>query len=517
MGKRLKGTLSIYFLLSMLLVLSVVFTLLESLRLYGAAYFSSQNPEAVAESVFAAYDADVYSKYHLFAYSAYSDEGLDMDRIYDAAEFVANTTLQPEADGRSFWLRQVLADSDVSEYELTTDDDGEWMYLQMAQCAKEELLEDVISGLDDVVDELGDDNADTLNGIERDANDAMSQGSLKVDNYQWKIYGSLPRIRTKGDNKEVDTESESYTEAAATYIEHGNPITSMSSLKSHGILDLVIQDRSGISEKTVVKSELAYERTLEKGNMQSMHKDGFSVTNKALVLRYIDKYFNSYVDNKAWGALDYEKEYLIFGKDSDEGNLKAAVNSLLLVREGCNYITLTKDPEKLAVATSLATAIGILFVIPEFIPVIKQGILLAWAYGESILDLRTLLCGGKVSLIKSPAEWTLDIDSMGSISGSYLKAQENSAGISYEMYLNAMLFMQQQKKQSQRLLNLIEANIRSMEGRNAFSIDKTVLSMELQLTYQSSPLFLMFVDEIEDKPENFSFIRIIRYSYIDDT
>ena len=109
MGKRVKGTLSVYFLLSMLLVLSVVFTLLESLRLYGAAYFSSQNPDAVAESVFAAYDADLYSKYHLFAYSAYSEEGLELDKIYDAAELVANTTLQPQADGKSFWLRQVLA------------------------------------------------------------------------------------------------------------------------------------------------------------------------------------------------------------------------------------------------------------------------------------------------------------------------------------------------------------------------------------------------------------------------
>ena len=387
----------------------------------------------------------------------------------------------------------------------------------MAQCAKEELLEDVLTGLDDVVDKVGDDNSSTLNGIEENANNALSVGNMRVEGYQSKIYGSRRQTMLKGDERSEDTQSETYVEAAATVAVHGNPITSMSMLKSHGILDLVIQDSSGISEKTVVKKELPFERELSEGNYEETHGNGFSVANKALVQRYIDKYFNCYLDDGAWGALDYEKEYLLFGKDSDEANLKAAVNSILLVREGCNYITLSRDVEKQAIATSLATAIAILFVIPELIPAIKQGILLAWAYGESILDLRTLLSGGKVSLIKSPAEWTSDIDSMGAIGGSYLKAQENSAGVSYEMYLTAMLLIQQQKKQSQRLLNLIEANIRSLEGKQEFSIDKTMLSMELQLTYQSSPLFLMFVNELENKPENFSFIRIKKYSYLEDT
>ena len=491
-----KASLSIYFLISSLCILSVIFTLLESIRLYGAAYFSSQMQMNVAESVFAAYDKELYDRYHLFAYSAYGEEEPDFDEVYETASLVADTSLQPESDGKSFWLRQTLADSEVSMYELATDHNGSALYMQMAQCAKEELLEDVITGLEDVAETVNEDNSEIFDTIETNAENALS---------------------AENTGEEPEASDMEYMQAASVFSEYGNPLISASVVKSHGILDLVIQDTSGLSEKTLAEGDLPSNRNLCVGNYDGTHESGFTTSNKALALRYIDKYFNSYTGDNAWGALDYEKEYLVAGKKSDEANLKSVVNRLLLVREGCNFVALNRDAEKVSEATLVATAIAILCMIPEGIDAIKQGILLAWAYGESILDLRTLLTGGKVSMIKTPAEWTLDLKSLGALSGSYMKAIPNEAGVSYDMYLISMLFMQNAKKQVSRIIDLIEANIRTIEGNEKFRIDMDVLSMELQLRYESVPLYLMFVNEIEDKPESYSFLRIFRYSYLDDS
>ena len=44
-------------------------------------------------------------------------------------------------------------------------------------------------------------------------------------------------------------------------------------------------------------------------------------------------------------ALSYELEYLLCGKESDEKNLKATVNKLLLLREGVNFVYILADGE----------------------------------------------------------------------------------------------------------------------------------------------------------------------------
>ena len=41
-----------------------------------------------------------------------------------------------------------------------------------------------------------------------------------------------------------------------------------------------------------------------------------------------------------------------------------------------------------------------------------QGILLAWAYGEAIMDIRTLISGGKVPLVKNAEDWKLSLSGL---------------------------------------------------------------------------------------------------------
>lgn len=53
------------------------------------------------------------------------------------------------------------------------------------------------------------------------------------------------------------------------------------------------------------------------------------------------------------GLLDYEQEYIVFGKSSDKDNFKAAVSSISAIRLGCNMTYILTDTQKRVKHTSL--------------------------------------------------------------------------------------------------------------------------------------------------------------------
>lgn len=53
----------------------------------------------------------------------------------------------------------------------------------------------------------------------------------------------------------------------------------------------------------------------------------------------------------------------------------------------------------------------------------EKGILAAWAFCESVLDLRALLDGDKIPLIKSDTSWTSSLYGMTSMLTGQVKAK----------------------------------------------------------------------------------------------
>ena len=49
----------------------------------------------------------------------------------------------------------------------------------------------------------------------------------------------------------------------------------------------------------------------------------------------------------------------------------------------------------------------------EFAGALQKLLMLAWAYGESLLDVRTLLAKGKVPMLKAETEWKLPLEKLG--------------------------------------------------------------------------------------------------------
>ena len=180
-------------------------------------------------------------------------------------------------------------------------------------------------------------------------------------------------------------------------------------------------------------------------------------------------------------TLDYEMEYLIGGKNADQENLKAVVNRLLLMREGANLLYLETNPTKSQEAMDVALALTSAFANPELAEPVKHAILAAWAYAESISDVRILLNGGNVSLIKSDVQWHTDLKHLGDTLNTLEKNTEQE-GLSYGGYLQLLLWTMLNEKISQRSMNLIEQN-------TGVCMNQMVGKIKCSVEYEAQPLF----------------------------
>lgn len=109
--------------------------------------------------------------------------------------------------------------------------------------------------------------------------------------------------------------------------------------------------------------------------------------------------------NKFFGS---EMEYILYGKDTVEGNLNSAKATIFGIRFALNSIyALTSSDTRtpaLAAATAIAgwTGFGV--------PIVQTVILLAWSMAESMVDVDNLCNGEAVALYKSRGTWVLGME-----------------------------------------------------------------------------------------------------------
>ena len=178
-------------------------------------------------------------------------------------------------------------------------------------------------------------------------------------------------------------------------------------------------------------------------------------------------------------GLRYQVEYILEGKDNDLDNLKAVAGRLLIIREGVNFAHLLSEPGKRSQAAALAAAIAATFLIPPAASVIEKAVLLCWAFGESILDVRELLDGGKIPLVKSAGDWQLSLENLSNLLDS-LDTRRRSVenGMSYEDYLQVLLMSKSKSMKLKRGMDMVELGIRSMPQRERFRLDCCITAIE---------------------------------------
>ena len=249
----------------------------------------------------------------------------------------------------------------------------------------------------------------------------------------------------------------------------GNPADAVNSQRGIGALNLAIRDKSQISRATVNLSEYASGRSLNRGTGLNDSED-ISATERMLLEQYYYEKCSRYGAELDKALLKYQLEYMVYGKNSDWGNLEKMAENLLFLREASNMVYLFSCQPKVSEAEAVAAVLTAVMFVPELKDPVKYSILFAWTFAESISDLNILFSGGRVPLFKSDATWRLSLRGMFSFRDS-LNGGDLGEGLYYQDYLRARLFMTDLATKTMRLADIIEMDVRRTEGNGRFMLD----------------------------------------------
>lgn len=196
-----------------------------------------------------------------------------------------------------------------------------------------------------------------------------------------------------------------------------------------------------------------------------------------LINQYCGEFFLHAVSQEK-REVQYEMEYLLQGHSTDKRNLEETIGEIFLIRQGLNLIQILSDTGKRKEAEALAAVITGAAGLAPLIEVMVCFIMVVWAMGEAVMDLRSLLSGGKVPLWKSSKDWKLGLEgllSMGKEKQCPDLGQEGK-GFSYETYLKLLLLILPAAQKQKRIADVIQMNLQKKEqgfslGSCAYQVD----------------------------------------------
>ena len=167
-----------------------------------------------------------------------------------------------------------------------------------------------------------------------------------------------------------------------------------------------------------------------------------------------------------------------------------------------------KQQEAYGIATAIAASVGI----APAAGLIAQGILAAWAYAESILDVRTLLAGGRISWMKTAQSWTSSLSGMGELLSGNMRAKEQEGGEAYRDYLQKLLWLHSRRSLAYRAMDLMEL-YGEQNGNKTLRMDALIMELQADFSYEAEALFSKMVTITELPADRWEFTQAADYSY----
>ena len=538
--KNYKGSITVFAALSFMLIAQFIFTMLEVSRTIEVRKALQMNTESVLESIFANYCSPLWEEYRLLGTSVVNSDG---DLSFNNVQAELQNLTEVNLGGReksllagTSLLTAKMTDANVEEFLLMTDDAGAVFQELVCAYMKENLtyeaartIYDNLNDMKNAKDQYGD-AENSIDSARDSIKEAREEESRKEEELQKQTEDTkksgkdfskkkkqLPKMKgTSGGKVRVTSSKSSKVSSDATSAEmpeeEENILDIVSETKKNGVLSLVLPDDATLSNSAISLDSSVSHRTLEKGNSQREGSDDWY--SDVLLNQYFNNYFSCYTNQKSGHHMKYELEYLIAGKGEDAENLRTVIKELLAVREAVNMASIVTMEDKQAEALAMAVTLVGFTLNPAIIEFVKYAILAAWAFVESVLDLRTLLQGGKIPIIKTQLTWTSNLSELSSLLSGWSKAKESSTGFDYQSHMAALLFLQNNGKVCMRAMDMQEATVCSVEGYEDFKMDRVIVDAKVCATYEYSPVCLGFVTIVEKKMNNFRMQQTSHYSYL---
>lgn len=478
-----RGSITPFCALSMMLIASLLFALLESARVYGLDRYATLRAENGVDSVCAEFQPLLWKEYGLlFLDGAYGTEEFNLAYVSENLKAQIEKSCQTE-DGLLEWIGIDLFGLRVQDvvlegYALATDDNGELFLNYVAERMKETLP---IGLAEDIYEQyiLGNELEKEYDGVEE-----------SVVNAEQTLRGTRTEEREQIDMLE-----------------------SVAQMQKSFTLQTILEDVSAVSQKaSQVQSKLQTREKTEGTMKLTAEKEWYR---KLLVLAYLEEYFASYTNKKEGHFLEYEMEYVLCGKDTEWENLDATFDRILLVREAANLCYLLQDEEKMQLADGLANLLGLLVEgNPVAIKVFQAGIVGAWAYLESVLDVRALIAGDAISLVKQESEWTTDVANIITAFSANAKAKNCEGGWKYADYLKMLLFFSKDETLAFRMMEAMELSLQSYADYQNCKMNQMLVAMKCKICFESEPVFFSLVTVGDYSLGTFGFEKNVKRSYI---
>ena len=467
-----------YLSLVFILLISFAGAMLESASLQNVKNYRRADMTRAVESIFAEYQKELWEVYGIFALEgsyetgSYSEELLKERLAYYGASGM---------------------DQEITRIQLLTDQGASAFYEQVTAYMENKY------GLDKVKKLVG-------------QTDTWKAGEEALQNYE------RDGAKTEQELQELLSQKEEFPEEE-------NPLSHVAKLKSMPLVDLIMPKGRVMSKKSITLSEMVSHRKRNQGygDFSDVAGSGSTIS-KLLFGEYVLEHFKMASDSlqsgsgnynsgdsvggdfvrgdsanedfgngnlgdmAGAGSLDYELEYICRGNASDAQNLEETVRRILLLREGVNYGYLLTDEEAKAKAELLAVALAAVTGNEALVKGVKHLILLGWAYGESLVEVRQLLKGQEVVLIKTKEDWQvplLGIIALMGNPGAYDEQKTEQKGMSYESFLRLFLTIQSSETLAMRGLDIIEGQLQKNAGCERIHVDHCIDRLTAQIWMDS--------------------------------
>lgn len=462
----MRGYLTVYLSLSLALILSLVLTMVEGARLSTVRMEAECAGDIAMNSVLAEFHRELLEQYDLlFVDMSY---GTGTCRIENSAGHL-RTYMQKNFTGQEDslfpvrdWLSLTVDKAAIKEYSLASDDGGNVMKAQALVYMKGTSAEGAAAGILEQIGEVQSLGLDTRN-IAEERNSIQGQ----IDEVE------LPTKEDEnGEQKEISLD---------------NPADKVNEARSSLLLSLLLGEESaGISGAAADTDQYISHRERMKGSGPPPgYRQPDGAVNQLLFDAYLFDKCGWYGNEMKKSLLKYQIEYIIAGNGSDMKNLEKIAERLLAWREVANVIYILSDSAKCAEAEALALTLTAVLQVPALAEPVKYSILFAWAFLESMYDVRSLLKGGKVPIMKTSADWKTGIGQVAGFSGNAPEGETGGQGLDYKDYLRIMLYLEQGEAKNMRAMDIMEMDIRQTPGNSRFRMDGCFDSFLSELSVES--------------------------------
>lgn len=484
-----KASITVFLILLLLLSVSFFFALLETARIRGLGTKADIVSDAALESVFAEYQKEIYENYGLLMLDcAYGSGNFAIENVEKRLQ-EKNLNNLKQSEKELYGIN--LTECKMTGYQLLTDDGGNVFRHLAARTAKREAL---VQEVDDFAEEI-------------QQKESLEQENGTVEERLEEANKTIEEVE-QAKNTENTEEKVGDISAQKPQEEVKNPIEDANQWKKSAVLSLVVRDESQLSNKAIALEHTLEHRQKETGNLPVQG----AILEELWFVKYLETHMGSYRQISSNHALDYEWEYILNGESSDRDNLKETVKSLIMIREIANMGYLIQDQQKCIEAEELAVALMGWSMNPPVVDATKWGILAAWAYSESILDVRALLEGRRIAWIKNAEQWTTGINQTGEAVDGFAMAKDCENGWDYLKYLQFLICMKKDSAVNYRSMDIIEVNTNAMYGKS-IQMDHMMTGCESRVSYEAEPLFWNMITIQRLGMETFQIDRCNQYTY----